>query len=69
MKTDTVIKSEGMNALIKNLGLVDAERFIMLMNREPFDYTAWRDSGLSSDLTVRELSRIAMEQVGQQKKE
>ena len=31
--------SEGMNVLLENLGAVDAERFIALMNKEPFDYT------------------------------
>jgi hypothetical protein len=31
MKADTVIRHEGMNTLIKNLGLIEAERFIMLI--------------------------------------
>lgn len=39
MKTDAVIKQEGISALISKLGYVDAERFIVLINREPFDYT------------------------------
>ncbi len=39
MKTNTVIKQEGISALISKLGYVDAERFIVLMNSEPFDYT------------------------------
>ena len=34
MKTDTIIKSEGMDALFEKLGLVDAERFISLMLKE-----------------------------------
>ena len=41
-RTDTIVRHEGMNILIKHLGPVDAERFIALMNREPFDYTEWR---------------------------
>ena len=41
MKTDTIVKQEGMNALISKLGYVDAERFIVLLSREPFDYTKW----------------------------
>ena len=28
--------------LINNLGMVEAERFIMLIQREPFDYTKWQ---------------------------
>ncbi|RCX17993.1 hypothetical protein DFR58_106162 [Anaerobacterium chartisolvens] len=66
MKTDTIIKVEGMNALIAKLGYVDAERFIMLMNKEPFDYTKWRDENLNIDLSVRELSKLAMEAVFRQ---
>lgn len=43
MKTDTVIKSEGMDVLFDKLGLVDAERFISLMLKEHFDYTKWQN--------------------------
>lgn len=61
MKTDAVIKQEGISALISKLGYVDAERFIVLINREPFDYTngirnlQMRDSRLRFD----ELKRAA----------
>ena len=58
-KTDTVLRLEGMNVLIDNLGAVDAERFISLMSREPFDYTHWRQDNLE-DEDVRTLSRKAM---------
>ncbi len=61
MKTDTIIKVEGMEALIAKLGHVDAERFVMLMNKEPFDYTKWRNENLDNKLSVRELSKQAME--------
>lgn len=61
MRTDTVIKQEGMNALISKLGYVDAERFIVLISREPFDYTKWREQHLEEGLSVRELSQKAME--------
>ena len=60
MKTDTVIKQEGMDALISKLGYVDAERFIVLLSREPFDYTKWREQHLDYDLSVKELSQKAM---------
>ena len=60
MKTDTIVKQEGMNALISSLGYVDAERFIVLISREPFDYTKWREQYLDDGLSVRELSRRAM---------
>ncbi|MDR1705498.1 MAG: hypothetical protein LBS19_12535 [Clostridiales bacterium] len=42
MRSNTVIKNEGMRILAEQLGMVDAERFIVLMRREPFDYTEWR---------------------------
>ena len=42
MIADTVLKRKGMDILSENLGLVDAERFISLILREPFDYTEWQ---------------------------
>ena len=42
MKSDTMIKSEGMKAIRSRLGLVEAERFILLIKKEPFDYTKWQ---------------------------
>lgn len=60
MKTDTVVRQEGINALISQLGYVDAERFIVLITKEPFDYTKWREQSLDEGLSVRQLSRKAM---------
>ena len=62
-KTDPELKWQGMSVLIQYLGKVDAERFISLISREPFDYTAWRQNALE-DEDVRSLSRKAMEYVG-----
>ena len=42
MRSNTIIRNEGMRALAESLGPVDAERFIVLLRREPFDYTEWR---------------------------
>jgi len=42
MLTDTVLKRKGLDVLSDALGLVDAERFISLVLREPFDYTEWQ---------------------------
>ena len=61
MYTDTVLRNTGMRVLISNLGNVEAERFITLMNREPFDYTEWQQN-LFEGLSVRELSKIAMQE-------
>jgi hypothetical protein len=58
MKTDTLLRNEGMEVLAKNLGLVESERFIMLVQREPFDYTQWQ-SNLFEGMTVEDISRNA----------
>ena len=42
MKTDIELRSDGMKLLRNQLGLVESERFLTLMLREPFDYTKWR---------------------------
>jgi hypothetical protein len=62
MKTDTLLKNEGMEILSKYLGMVEAERFIMLIQREPFDYTKWQGN-LFEDMTIEELSKKADEYV------
>ena len=51
MRSNTVIKNEGMRVLAERLGLVDAERFVVLLRREPFDYTEWRQN-LHKDMTL-----------------
>jgi len=57
--TDTEIKTRGLEILSQYLGNVEAERFIALIQREPFDYTQWRRQ-LDQDLSIRELSDRAM---------
>lgn len=54
MKTDLEIRYAGMKALRDSLGLVESERFITLILREPFDYTKWRQN-LWKDKSVDEL--------------
>ncbi|MDD2481844.1 MAG: hypothetical protein WCY24_06495 [Lutispora sp.] len=62
MRADAIIKQEGMDVLIEKLGKVDAERFISLIIREPFDYTKWQEN-LFENFTVKELSEKAMDYV------
>ena len=62
MLTDTEIKINGYQVLVKALGEVLAEKFISLMIREPFDYTKWQ-KGLLVDRTVEELSNSAMKNI------
>ena len=59
MITDTEIKAKGMHVLAQYLGDVEAERFIALIQREPFDYTKWRQD-MDEDLSIEEISREAM---------
>ena len=61
MMNSAVLLDKGMECLMDNLGLVEAERFIALINAEPFDYTEWRKENLFRDISVTELSRAAME--------
>ena len=60
MKTDTEVRLEGLRALIDALGTVEAERFISLMLREPFDYTTWQRC-LWAEKGVLEISKAAMD--------
>ena len=59
MITDSEIKQNGIKTLIENLGLVEAERFIALIQREAFDYTVWRKN-LWKGKSVRKISKEAM---------
>ena len=61
MLTDTMIEKRGIDALVKELGNVGAERFINLAIKEPFDYTEWRQNNIHEDISIKELSKEAME--------
>jgi hypothetical protein len=58
--TDTEIRLKGVKILAKYLGDVEAERFIALMQREPFDYTKWRQD-LDEEFSIEKISSKAME--------
>jgi len=60
MITDTEIRSRGVAALAAALGDVEAERFIALIQREPFDYTEWRRDNLPEEVSLEVLSAKAM---------
>ncbi len=55
MLSDAIIKQTGLEALKEKLGTVEMERFVVLMNRENFDYTKWRRS-LFEDMDIEELA-------------
>jgi len=59
MKTDTEIKVDGTKALIDALGELQAERFIALITREPFDYTRWQKD-MWPERSIEKISEAAM---------
>jgi len=61
MNAEMILRDKGMRILINHLGQVEAERFISLIIREPFDYTEWQKD-LFNDISVRELSNSAMKE-------
>ena len=64
---ETILMKTGMKVLIDELGDVNAERFISVLLREPFDYTEWRKNNLCVGMSVEEISRVAMG-ISQEKK-
>lgn len=60
MMTDTELRLEGFKALVNTLGEVQAERFIALTLREPFDYTRWQRTLWPTE-SIAALSRAAMQ--------
>lgn len=58
MRTDSIIKQAGFQALQEKLDIVELERFIVLLNRNKFDYTEWRKT-LFEDMPVGQLAEAA----------
>jgi hypothetical protein len=67
MRTDTEISHDGFTILFRHMDIVEAERFITLVQRDHFDYTTWRES-LFEDLSIEEISARAMAYVTAQEK-
>lgn len=59
MKTDTEIRTKGVEVLMHELGALDAERFFALILKEPFDYTQWQKE-LWTEKTIEQISGEAM---------
>lgn len=60
MITDTEIKVKGVEILAQYLGDIEMERFIALIQREPFDYTKWRQN-IEDDESIESISKKAMQ--------
>lgn len=52
MKNSAALLDQGMRCLTNELGLVDAERFVVMLLRESFDYTEWRKEHLFPGMTL-----------------
>ena len=42
MRSTAVIRKEGMECLVKSLGVLETEVFVSSLLRESFDYTEWQ---------------------------
>ena len=58
MRTEAEIRMQGMQVLINSLGLIEAERFMVAISRDRFDYTNWRRHGLPS-MSIEALAQAA----------
>jgi len=64
MKTESEIRMQGMQALIGSLGLIEAERFLISVNQEKFNYTEWHRHGLP-DLSIEQIAAAANQYTSQ----
>lgn len=62
--SDNELRVNGFTVLVNAFGDVEAERFITLINREPFDYTEWRRDNLFQGETVDSLMDAAEARFG-----
>ena len=54
--TDSELRTICFSALVDRVGYLGAERFVVMMNREPKDYTEWRKNQFEDDgETIEEL--------------
>ena len=44
IRSTAELRNKGVQCLIEGLGIVEMERFLAEMSREPFDYTKWQQS-------------------------
>jgi len=55
MINNAVLLDRGIRCLNNELGILDAERFVALILREPFDYTEWRKDNLFAGMSIDEI--------------
>ena len=59
-ENDQALGSRCMDVLMRNVGLLETERFIAYLSRESADYMEWRQNQFD-DLTIEELGRATRE--------
>ena len=60
MRTETVLKIEAIDLLLKNFGVLETERFISSIKNNNFDYTEWQKN-LWKDKSIEEIHKMATE--------
>ena len=60
MRTETVIKIEAMDLLLKTFGALETEKFIASIKNNNFDYTEWQKQ-LWKDKSIEEVHQMAIE--------
>ena len=60
MRNTTVVMEEGIDLLLKNLGVLETELFISTLLKEPFDYTEWQKEHYA-DVDLHTLNMRAVE--------
>ena len=55
MTNSAALLDRGIRCLNNELGILDAERFVALLLREPFDYTEWRKDNLFVGMNLDEI--------------
>jgi hypothetical protein len=58
MITDTVLKAEAIDLLLKTFGVLETERFITSIKSNNFDYTEWHKD-LWKDKSINEIHNMA----------
>jgi hypothetical protein len=62
-----ILRQQGLSVLTEHLGILEAEHFVSIIKREPFDYTKWRED-LFKDVPLDEFLKSAAEFREAQKK-
>ena len=60
MRTETVLKIEVMDLLLKTFGVLETERFITSIKNNSFDYTEWHKE-LWKGKSIEEIHKMATE--------